>query len=74
MSAISFATDIKPLFREQDREAMLSHFDLWNYSEVNEHADVIAERLRDGSMPCDAPWPEDDVELFDHWIEAGKAE
>jgi hypothetical protein len=73
MSAISFAIDIKPLFREEDREAMSSFFDLWNYGEVSEHADAIAERLHDGSMPCDEPWPEDEVELFDQWIGSGKA-
>ena len=27
----SFATDIKPLFREQDRRAMTFMFDLWAY-------------------------------------------
>ena len=73
MSAISFAADIKPLFREGDRESMISFFDLWNHDEVREHAEAISERLHDGSMPCDEPWPEDEVELFDRWIESGKA-
>ncbi len=70
-TTIGFAADIKPLFREGDRESMMGFFDLWNHADVVEYADAIAERLRDGSMPCDGAWPEDRVELFDRWIEAG---
>ena len=29
-STVSFATDIKPLFRQKDRNSMESHFDLWS--------------------------------------------
>lgn len=50
---VSFETHIKPLFRERDRQSMRSHFDLWSYDDVREHADAISEKLRDGSMPCD---------------------
>ena len=71
---ISFAADIKPLFREGDRESMMGFFDLWNHADVVENADAIAERLRDGSMPCDGAWPGEQVELFDDWIEAGMPE
>ena len=28
-------------------------FDLWSYEDVSRNADAIAERLQDGSMPCD---------------------
>jgi hypothetical protein len=28
---ISFAADVKPLFREKDRASMLTHFDLWSF-------------------------------------------
>ena len=70
-TTISFSNDIKPLFREGDRESMIGFFDLWNHAEVVEHSDAIAERLRDGSMPCDGSWPDDQIELFDRWIEAG---
>ena len=68
----SFETDIKPLFRELDRDSMQSHFDLWDHEDVSDHADAILERLRDGSMPCDGAWPEDRVELFERWVENGK--
>ena len=72
-TAIGFAADIKPLFREGDRESMMGSFDLWSYDDVVEHADAIADRLRDGSMPCDGAWPEDRVDLFERWIEDGTA-
>jgi hypothetical protein len=44
-----FESQIKPLFRESDRDAMEMHFDLWSHDDVSEHADAILERLRDGS-------------------------
>jgi hypothetical protein len=69
--APSFARDIQPLFREDDRESMNFVFDLWNYHDVRAHADVILERLEDGSMPCDGEWPTEQIELFRRWIEAG---
>jgi len=68
---VSFASDIRPLFRESDRQAMQAAFDLWSIADVRAHGEAIAARLRDGSMPCDGPWPEDHVALFDHWLAAG---
>ena len=68
---IGFAADIRPLFREGDRESMMGWFDLWSHADVVAYADAIAERLHDGSMPCDDPWPDDRVELFDRWVDAG---
>jgi len=67
----SFERDIKPLFREMDRESMLEDFDLWEYDEVVEHADAILGVLEAGSMPCDGAWPEDRVATFRSWVEAG---
>jgi hypothetical protein len=67
-----FETQIKPLFRERDRQSMLSHFDLWSYDDVSEHADAILTRLRDGSMPCDGAWPSPQVDLFQRWVDTGK--
>jgi hypothetical protein len=68
---LSFASDIRPLFREGDRTSMLYAFDLWSHADVREHADLILERLEEGAMPCDAPWPADRVELFRAWIAEG---
>ena len=68
----SFETDIKPLFREGDRRSMEFAFDLWSYDDVSQNADAILGRLRNGSMPCDGAWPDDQVERFQDWIESGK--
>jgi hypothetical protein len=68
----SFETDIKPLFREGDRESMESLFDLWEYDDVSENADAILARHQDGSMPCDGAWPEAQVDLFQRWAASGK--
>jgi hypothetical protein len=67
----SFANDIKPLFREQDRLAMDFVFDLWSYDDVKTEADNILERLVDGTMPCDAEWPPEQIAAFRDWIEGG---
>ena len=67
-----FETDVKPLFRERDRESMLSAFDLWSYDDVTNNADAILARLQDGTMPCDGAWPAADVDTFQRWIEGGK--
>jgi hypothetical protein len=66
-----FAHDIKPLFREEDRDAMEYVFDLWEYNDVRDQAANVLERLEDGSMPCDGEWPEEQIELFRRWIAAG---
>jgi len=69
-----FEAGIKPLFREHDRQAMQSRFDLWSYDDVSQHADAILGRLRDGTMPCDGAWPPEQVDAFQQWVEGGKAE
>jgi hypothetical protein len=71
VSDLSFAVDILPLFRSEDLESMAFAFDLSSYDDVRAHAEEIHSRLSDGTMPCDAPWPEQDVERFRHWIDAG---
>jgi hypothetical protein len=71
-SELSFETDIRPLFRESDRDAMDFALDLWSHDDVSENAGEILSRLQDGSMPCDAAWPADRVMLFESWVNAGK--
>jgi hypothetical protein len=70
----SFARDIQPLFRDYDIEEMLFMFDLGKYEDVKENAQGIYEVLADGSMPCDTPWPEEQVQLFQQWIAEGTPE
>jgi hypothetical protein len=71
---VSFERHIKPLFRPMDYESMAWAFDLSSYDEVKDHARAILERLREGSMPCDGEWPEEQVERFQRWTETGMVE
>jgi hypothetical protein len=67
----SFASDIRPLFRDRDIDSMTFAFDLSDYDDVREHASRIYERLSAGEMPCDNPWPADRVALFRQWMDEG---
>jgi hypothetical protein len=67
-----FETQIKPMFRERDRDSMRRAFDLWSRDDVTRHADAILARLQDGTMPCDGAWPEAQVDLFQRWVDGGK--
>jgi hypothetical protein len=69
--SVRFDQDTKPLFRPADRESMAWAFDLTSYDDVKDHATAILERLRDGSMPCDGEWPQEQVERFQRWTETG---
>jgi hypothetical protein len=68
-----FESDIKPMFRELDRESMKAAFDLWSHDDVSQHADAILARLQEGTMPCDGSWAQEQVDLFQRWAESGKA-
>jgi uncharacterized Fe-S cluster protein YjdI/CDGSH-type Zn-finger protein/truncated hemoglobin YjbI len=67
----SFATHIRPLFRARDQQAMSFAFDLSSYDDVKQHAKPILDRLRAGNMPCDGAWPEQQVDLFQRWVDEG---
>lgn len=73
--ALSFASDIRPLFRDTpDVDTMKSiGLDLSSYDDVKQNAAAIHARVADGSMPCDDPWPDDRVGLFKRWIDEGMA-
>lgn len=72
---LSFATHIRDLFRQRDREAMLLYgsFDLHQYEDVRENAERILATVEAGSMPCDSEgkWPAERVDLFRRWIDQG---
>jgi len=70
---LSFATDIKPLFRQHDRQSMERAFDLWSFDDVRGHASDILERVKNGSMPCDGAWPPERVQVFQRWVDSGMA-
>jgi hypothetical protein len=53
---------------------MLRSFDLWSYDDVVANGEAIAERLTDGSMPCDGAWPPERIDLFRRWLDDGAPE
>jgi hypothetical protein len=71
--ALSFAKDIRPLFRDDpDVEAMKPFgMDLSSYDDVSAQAENILARLEDGSMPCDEPWPQAQIDRFKQWMSEG---
>ena len=73
--ALSFAADIRPLFRDDpDVEAMKGFgLDLSSYQDVKAQAEAIYKTLEDGSMPCDEPWPKERVAKFKQWMVEGMA-
>jgi len=73
--ALSFATDIRPLFRDTPDVDTMKRMglDLSSYADVKKNAAVIFKRVEDGSMPCDNPWPTEQIVLFKQWITEGMA-
>jgi hypothetical protein len=68
---LSFASDIRPLFTEEDISHMSYVFDLSDYADVKANATSIYERLADKSMPPDEPWPDEQIARFRQWIDQG---
>lgn len=68
---LSFATDIRPLFRDRDIQSMRFAFDLGSYEDVKTNAEAIYGMLANGQMPCDGAWPEGEVQTFKSWLDAG---
>ncbi len=68
---MSFETDIKPMFRKEDRDSMDFVFDLWKYDDVKENAELIYSRIEDGSMPCDTEWSPEQLATLRQWIDDG---
>jgi hypothetical protein len=72
--ALSFATDIRPLFREDDIECMKPmgvELDNPAWMRVPANAQSVYAAVADGSMPPGEPWPADRVALFKKWMDAG---
>ncbi len=68
---LSFARDIRPLFRDGDIRSMQFAFDLASYEELRTHGEAIYAALAAGQMPCDSAWPEEDVQRFRSWLDTG---
>jgi hypothetical protein len=71
---VSFERDIRPLFRDVDRDAMEGAFDLWDHGDVSANAEAILTAVDGGGMPCDGPWPPERVLLFRRWVAEGLPE
>jgi hypothetical protein len=73
--ALSYATDIKPLFNKVDQEHMVNQgIDLWSYDDVKSNADNIHTAVSTGHMPPKrdgGPWPKDKVAKFKQWMVDG---
>ncbi|SDJ36918.1 hypothetical protein SAMN05216338_104751 [Bradyrhizobium sp. Rc2d] len=69
---VSYKDHIYSLFRDFDRKSMFGKFDLWRYDDVKKWADTILDKVENGLMPCDAAWPDKNVQLLKQWIADGK--
>jgi len=83
----TFYRDIKPLFSQWDRIQMIGRFDLWSYADVKGRANSIWLSLQlDPAKPntgwsllpfvhlmpeVTGPLPQQDIDLFKAWIDAG---
>lgn len=73
--ALSFASDIRPLFRDTPDVKTMKKMglDLSSYDDVKAKAEGIYSRLANGSMPCDGAWPADQLAKFKSWMDDGMA-
>jgi len=72
--ALSFATDIRPLFRDEDIECMTPMGILLDdpaWMCVPGNAQSVYGTVADGSMPPGESWPAERVALFKQWMDAG---
>jgi hypothetical protein len=71
--ALSFATDIRSLFRDSPDVDTMKRMglDLSSYEDVKAKASEIYSRVEDGSMPCDGAWSKEQVSLFKRWMDEG---
>jgi hypothetical protein len=76
MNALSFATDIRPMFTETDIAHMkAAGIDLGAREDVAQHADAIFETVSAGTMPPPSSgeprWTTEMCEKFKQWRDAG---
>jgi len=73
--ALSFAKDIRPLFRDNPDVNSMKKFglDLSSYADVKAKATHIHGAVASGKMPCDGAWSAAQVALFKQWMDEGMA-
>jgi len=72
--ALSFATDIRALFRAGDVACMKPagiRLDDAGWMCVPANAQKVYGAVSTGKMPPDAPWAAERVALFKQWMDAG---
>ena len=72
--ALSFATDIRPLFRDEDITCMDGsgvHLDDFAWMCVPANAQSVYDQVSTGAMPPGEPWSKDHVSLFKKWMDEG---
>lgn len=71
---VSFAADIRPLFREFDRDFLMrfDRVDLDSLASVRRRAGYLLGKLEAGVFPYDVCWPDEKIALFGRWIADGK--
>ncbi|NET44492.1 MAG: hypothetical protein F6K15_22580 [Okeania sp. SIO2B3] len=69
---VGYNVDIRPLFRDFDVETLqqLDGINLNDVENVRANAEKLREGLNRGSLPYDACWSDDQIELFNRWIES----
>jgi hypothetical protein len=71
---LTFAKDIRPLFRDGDIRCMKPagvHLDDPNWMTIPVNAQQVYGAVSAAKMPPDAPWPADRIKLFKQWMDAG---
>ena len=71
INIIGYKRHIRPLFRQMDIDSMRWMLDLSNYEDVKKNSSKIYNSIKNSSMPCDAPWTQDKINLFKRWTESG---
>jgi hypothetical protein len=81
MAHPNFQDDIRPLFRDGDVTTMKDQtagfpdppgqLDLSSCESVRKWGERVLEKLESGDMPCDAPWPKEQVDVFRQWKDSG---
>jgi len=73
LDRVGYQGDIRQLFRDFDVETLqrLDGIDLDNVENVRANREKLRERLNKGSLPYDACWSDDLIDLFNRWIDSG---
>ena len=68
-----FELHILPMIRATDREHMRFAFDLWDYDQLVQNAEAVADRAAVDMPPVHSggPWPEEWIQLFRRWMTSG---